>query len=122
MVRYIKESKKVQEANDQIDLDIKITDKMQSLPDDILEEMYDYGSLEYYQKNEDVPMPWDADMWIEDGKMIFSGGLGPGNAGNGRCRCEVPLKNADQFYTIHVRTKSPEVIAALYKYGWLEEK
>lgn len=120
MVRYLKESKKVQEANDQIDLDIKITDKMQNLPEDILEEMYDYGSLEFYPKDEDVPMPWDADMVIDNGKLVFVGGVGPN--GFGRCRCEIPVNQANDFYSIHVRTKNPEVIAALYQYGWLEKK
>lgn len=120
MVKYIRESKKVQEANDQIDLDIKFNKNMQMLPDDIVEEMYDYGSLEFYPKDDDVPMPWDADMAIDDGKLIFVGGVGP--SGFGRCRCEIPIDQANNFYTVHVRTKSPKVIAALYQYGWLDKK
>lgn len=87
-----------------------------NLPDEILEYIYDGGG--FMPNDEDTPMPWDADVEIQDGNMVITGGLTPGGGGRGRCVITCPLQEANKLYHADVFDLPVPLINQLIELGW----
>ena len=76
-----------------------------------------------YPQNEDVPCPWDADIRVENGKVIVSGGMGPGHYGGSSCVCTIPVDKFSMFYKLEIPDEvagDPSVAGAIEEAGWVE--
>ena len=72
-----------------------------------------------YPANEDVACPWDADIYVEGGKVILVGSLLPGGARGGSCRCECSVDDFTKFYKLEAPDVSDDLLNALYNAGWV---
>lgn len=92
-----------------------------SFNDEMYDKLFDYmgGNIRAYDE-EQTPIPWDCDVIIKDGKFILDGGVGP--SGFGRCRCEVPLKDAGKTYFLELHDVDPDDVQYFKDAGWEVKK
>lgn len=57
---------------------------------------YEDGDVNIMPKNDDIPMPWDASIELQDNVVVISGNLTPGGASAGDAICEIKIKK-DKF-------------------------
>lgn len=105
-------------------LTIKANAKMPS--EDLLDFLWDDCNLNIVPKNDDTPIPWDADITAVGRDLTLEGGAGAG--GYGYCEVRVPLKDANRIYDFQLYppdSRSDETaadkIAELAKIGWIIE-
>jgi len=90
--------------------------KAQNLTDDILEYIYDEGG--FVPNQEDIPMPWDADVEVKDGNLVITGGLTPGGGSKGRCVITCPLQEANKLYHADLFDVPVSVLNKIMELGW----
>ena len=88
-----------------------------SLSDDLYEKLFDYmgGNVRAYNE-EETPIPWDADVDIQNGRFILTGGVGPSDYGY--CQCSVPLSDAGKTYFIEIHDADSDDLDDIMDYGW----
>lgn len=57
---------------------------------------YDDGDINIMPKNDEIPMPWDADIELEGDTVVITGALTPGGASRGDAVCQLKIKK-DKF-------------------------
>lgn len=72
-----------------------------------------------YPANDEVPCPWDADITVENGKVIIQGTLGPGGPRGNRCICECLVEDFSKYYKLEINNADDDdILAALASSGW----
>ena len=87
-----------------------------NLTDEILEYIYEDGG--FMPENEEIPMPWDADVEVKNGNLIITGSLTPGGGGKGRCVITCPLQEANKLYHADVFDIPVPILNKIMELGW----
>lgn len=86
---------------------------------DLLEIHEDAIDILLYAANEDVPCPWDAGIYAEDGKVVLEGSLAPGGPRGATCICTCTVEDFTKYYKLEVPNDNDELISALAAAGWV---
>lgn len=81
-----------------------------------------------YAKNDEIAMPWDADISISGGNVTLEGSISGGSAATpesaGYCKCICSITRFDQWYQIEVPEyiieENPDLLEAIKEAGWIE--
>lgn len=72
-----------------------------------------------YPKGDDVPTPWDADIFIEDGWVVIKGNMAPGGPGDkATCVCRLPIGRFTHYYELEIPEDDPGILEAAKEAGW----
>lgn len=101
---------------------IKATTNVKAIPTELEDLIYE--EFQFYC-DEDFPMPWDAGIEVENGKIIISDSIAPGG-GNSGSYAEVTLTPDDfnkyvRFESSENETLNAQQIKALNEAGWTVE-
>lgn len=78
----------------------------------------DAMDLLIYPTTDEVPCPWDADISIENGKVILVGSLGPSGPKGAYCRCECLVSDFTKYYKLEAPDDNDDLLNALSDAGW----
>ena len=93
-------------------LSISVTPKSQTIPDMDYEELFDLSAGEngimIFPANEDVLIPWDADIEIKSGKLVLRGAVIPGDFGSSSCTANISLSKVNSYLRMTISPKNDE--------------
>lgn len=101
---------------------IKATENVKAIPSELEDLIYE--EFQCYC-DEDFPMPWDAGIEVENGKIVISGSIAPGGVISGS-HAEVTLtpdafNKYLRFESYDNETLNAQQIKALNEAGWTVE-
>lgn len=92
-------------------LRIRATSKSQKFPTMDYEELFDLSAGEngiiIYPANDDILIPWDADIDVKDSNLILRGTASPGDPG-AYCEVRIELQMVDRYLQMTIEPKDDE--------------
>lgn len=92
-------------------LNISVTTKSQTIPDMDYEELFDLSAGEngimIFPANDDVLIPWDADIEIKSGNLVLRGAAMPGDFGSS-CTANISLSRVNSYLRMTIDPKDDE--------------
>lgn len=104
---------------------LNLTSKSKDLGDKLYNEIYEKtaNGLEITPTDDEFAIPWDASLYIEEGKLIIDGYVGPGGGSKSTCIAKIPLNSVKNYIEISVYPKShadeQDLRDIFAEYGWL---
>lgn len=91
-------------------LNISVTPKSQTIPDMDYEELFDLSlnGITIFPANEDVLIPWDADIEIKSGKLVLRGAVIPGGFGSSSCTANISLSKVSSYLRMTIDPNDDE--------------
>ena len=105
---------------------LNVTRQTEDMSVGLYDQIYDLSvnGIEVQPLVEDIPLPWDAEIYIEEGLFIMDGHIGPGGpSGKGFAKIGIPLDKVKSYLDIYITPNDEEAEAKLRQtlvdYHWL---
>lgn len=85
---------------------LSVTSKSQTIPSMDYEELFtlSMSGITIYPANEDVVIPWDADISVKSGKLVLDGWAAPGDSAT-TCITRINLGRVAQYLQMTIEPK-----------------
>ena len=90
-------------------LNLSVNSKSQTIPSMDYEELFDLSNagIMIYPANEDVVIPWDADISVKSGNLVLEGTASPGDA-TSSCVTRITLERVSNALQMTIDPKDDE--------------